>query len=165
MEHCYKTFISIGNGLQSFSRLLNAVESLNHLLPKPVIVQAGHTHFVSKDNQVVDFVSMDDFIRYVNDAQLLILHAGAGSIMNAIKAGKCPIVMPRMLKYKEVINDHQVSLAKMMHAEGRVIMTETEEELEIAIKRVLSDNFVSSTKTNSKASLVIKNKLDEFLNE
>ena len=91
------TFVSVGNANQPFSRLLEAVAILAEQggLPLPVIVQHGHTPFVSTSCKAIDFMAMEDFSEYVQSAELLIIHAGAGSMIHACQAGKVPVVMPR----------------------------------------------------------------------
>jgi len=164
LERCYKTFVSIGNGKQYFSRLLNAVEACADLLPQPVLVQCGHTPFVSKKLDVIDFVSMDDFIRYVHNAEMLILHAGAGSVLHAINAGKHPILMPRSKKFDEIVNEHQVSLASTLHDAEKAIMVDNEQELKTAIQRILNEEIRLSANSNkSPAFNIIKSRLAQLL--
>jgi len=43
----------------------------------------------------MDFVGMEQFIEMLRGAQLLILHAGVGAVLQAIEAGHVPVVMPR----------------------------------------------------------------------
>jgi len=164
LEPCYKTFVSIGNGKQYFSRLLNAVEQNISHLPHPVLIQCGHTPFVSQQGTVVDFVNMDDFLLHVAQAEVLILHAGAGSVLNAIKAGKRPIVMPRIAKWDEVVNDHQIPLAKMLHEEGKVWMVENADQLQTAIiKTRIEGSNVQAHHQVSRGFEIIKKKLAEVL--
>ena len=40
------TFVTIGNGTQSFHRLLEAVREVIDDLPQPVVIQTGRTPFV-----------------------------------------------------------------------------------------------------------------------
>ena len=116
LEHCYNTFISVGNAKQHFLRLLNALESLVDILPQPVLVQCGYTPYQSNIYKTIDFINMDTFAHYVNAAQILILHAGAGSVLHALKANKYPIVVPRKSQFNEHVNDHQVAFARIFES-------------------------------------------------
>lgn len=165
MEPCYKTFVSIGNGKQYFTRLLDAVDANSRLLSEPVLIQHGHTPYFSNDFKTIPFVSMDEFIRHIHDADILILHAGAGSIMNAIKAGKRPIVMPRLADHDEIVNDHQVPFAKILHDEGKVIMVQNANELAAAIQRTKEEGISLATKRQSSRAVgIIKQRLASLLN-
>ena len=106
------TFVSVGNASQPFMRLTEAVSRIAARLPAPVVVQHGHTSF---DCPVCDgraFVEMDEFAGLMGRSRLIILHAGAGSILQALDAGKYPVVMPRRLAHGEHIDDHQLELAQ-----------------------------------------------------
>jgi beta-1,4-N-acetylglucosaminyltransferase len=163
----YKTFVSIGNVKKEFTRLLKAVEENLDLLPKPILIQRGHTAFEIKQHEFVevhDFISMDQFIHLFQTVEILIVHAGAGSIMNAIKAKKIPIVMTRLPQYDEIINDHQVGFARNLQQEGRIMLIENSQELATAIQTQINKNNHSSIQeTTSRAAEVIKSKLSAWL--
>ena len=159
----YKTFVSIGNGQQNFYRLLHAVEANIHLLPKPILIQCGHTSFKSMHAEVVQFINMDRFLETMRHAQILILHAGAGSVMNAMRAGKKPIVMPRREIFNEIVNDHQVIFAKRLHQADKVVMVENEDELAKAIQQT-NEQKTDVLKEKSQALHIIRNTLSVLLN-
>jgi UDP-N-acetylglucosamine transferase subunit ALG13 len=165
LELCYKTFVSIGNGKQNFLRLLNAVTQLIDYLPKPILIQSGHTPFSYHECDVVDFVSMDNFIRHVTEAQLLIFHAGAGSVLNAIRAGKRPIVMPRRARFDEHVNDHQVEFAKILHSAGKVFMVQDTDGLRLTIEKFHEEDISLKPIDNPPAFDVIKTLLARLLSE
>ena len=79
---------------------------------------------------------MAEFSRYVAEAQLLILHAGAGSVIHAIQAGKIPLVMPRRAKYGEHVDDHQLEFARALAAAGKVVLAEEPDDLIVAVEEV-----------------------------
>ena len=165
MEPCYKTFVSIGNAKQHFKRLLDAVHVHIHLLPQPILIQRGHTPFESSICAVVDFINMDKFVDYVAKAEILILHAGAGSILHAMRNKKRPIVMPRCKKYFEHVNDHQVAFARAIHSEGKIILIENESELEFAIKKTSNSDPISCFEdAHSQGVDIIKNKIAQLMN-
>jgi UDP-N-acetylglucosamine transferase subunit ALG13 len=81
---------------------------------------------------------MAEFERLVAEAELLILHAGAGSVMHALQAGKVPIVMPRRVAFKECVDDHQVEFAEALSQAGRVVVVHDTEQMCAAIDRALA---------------------------
>jgi beta-1,4-N-acetylglucosaminyltransferase len=124
------TFVSVGNATQPFTRLLEAVCSLAPQLPQPVFVQFGSAQsFVCPRCAGVGFLKMGEFAQRVNEAELLILHAGAGSVIHAVHAGKVPVVMPRRAKYGEHVDDHQLEFARALAEVGKVVMVEEPEFL------------------------------------
>ncbi len=127
------TFVSVGNATQPFQRLLDAVASVAQLLPQPVIVQCGTGRFEVANCNTIKFLALDEFERLVALSQLLIIHAGAGSVINAIRSGKVPVVMPRRVALGEVVDNHQLEFALAMKEAGRVIMADNAEELVNAV--------------------------------
>jgi UDP-N-acetylglucosamine transferase subunit ALG13 len=118
------TFVTVGNATQPFARLLEAVERLAvaGALPGPVVVQSGHNPgFVSRVCVVRPFLNMDEFEARVASATLVIGHAGAGTIVHALAAGRTPVVMPRRAMYGELIDDHQADFVRRLANERRVI--------------------------------------------
>jgi len=72
---------------------------------------------------------MEQFEQLVAESELLILHAGAGSVMHAVRAGKIPVVMARKARLGEHVDDHQEELARELERAGRVVVAERPEEL------------------------------------
>lgn len=131
------TFVSLGNATQPFNRLLDAVVAIVSMLPEPIVVQYGNTPFSNGEFTASPFLELSEFIRYIEDADLLILHAGAGSVIHAINAGKVPVVMPRRAKYGEIVDDHQLEFARALAEKGKVVIAEEPEQLADAVRRAL----------------------------
>ena len=129
------TLVSVGNALQPFPRMLDAVCAIAHTLPQPVIVQYGHTPFNCQGCQAHDFLDMPTFEDHMAKAELVILHGGAGSVINAIRAGKVPVIVPRRAEFAEHINNHQVEFAQLLAKQGRVVLVENPGELQLAVTR------------------------------
>jgi UDP-N-acetylglucosamine transferase subunit ALG13 len=132
-----KTFVSVGNANQSFHRLIDAVIRIAPMLPQPVIIQHGHSPYQGNDCTPMKFLDMEDFSLHVKESELLIFHAGAGSVMHAIQAGKVPVVMPRRAKYGEHVNDHQWEFALALAEMGKVVVAEEPDKLAEAVRRAL----------------------------
>ena len=130
------TFVSVGNATQPFPRLLDAIAKLAPSLPQPVTVQTGCNTFASSTCRSVNFLSMESFTAHIREAELLILHAGAGTVINAMQAGKLPIVVPRRACYGELVDDHQLGFARALAAVGKVVVVEDMRQLTDAVKDV-----------------------------
>ncbi|WP_439532567.1 glycosyltransferase [Polymorphobacter sp.] len=134
------SFVSVGNATQPFPRLIAAVMKHAVLLPLPLVVQHGSTpgSLLGPLPGGVPFLSMAAFEAEVARARLLILHAGAGSVIHAVRAGKRPVVMPRRQHLGEHVDDHQLEFARALSASGHVILAETEGDLPDAIAAALA---------------------------
>ena len=115
-KELHGTFISLGNSKNDFSRAIRLIELAQHLLPRPIVAQIGYTNYSSPHFNNIKFVTESKFIQYIALSKLIISHAGAGVIINCLKEGKKPIIIPRLSKFDEHIDDHQLNLAIKMDA-------------------------------------------------
>jgi len=132
------TFVSVGNATQPFPRLLDAVCEIADRLPQPVFIQHGSTPIGKCSCTAVAFVEMGEFERLVAKSDLLIIHAGAGSMIHAARAGRVPVVMPRRARHGELVDDHQVEFARLLARSGRIVLVEEPADLESAVATALS---------------------------
>jgi len=116
------TFVCVGNTLQPFDRLLRGVEAIAGRLPQPVVLQHGAAEWRSEVCETIDYLEMNEFMAYVKDSELLIMHAGAGSIIHAVGAGKIPVVVPRRSSLGEHVDDHQFEFCRELEQGSRVIV-------------------------------------------
>jgi UDP-N-acetylglucosamine transferase subunit ALG13 len=77
------------------------------------------------------FTSLLDKIK---DADVVVTHAGVGSIMCAIQVGHTPVVFPRLRRYGEAVDDHQSELAEALAERGTVIVARSASELAAAVE-------------------------------
>jgi UDP-N-acetylglucosamine transferase subunit ALG13 len=114
-------FVTLGTQKQSFKRLLNEVENCKILNNEEIVAQVGHTKFTSDRIKVVDFLQEDEFSRYIANAEFVITHGGVGSIFSAILKDKKVIAMPRLKKYVEHVNDHQIEICEKLASMGYIV--------------------------------------------
>jgi UDP-N-acetylglucosamine transferase subunit ALG13 len=159
------TFVTVGNAMQPFGRLLEAVDRLAiaGALPEPVIVQSGHNPaFVSRACLVHPFLKMEEFEERVAAATLVIGHAGAGTIVHALATGRMPVVMPRRAMYGELIDDHQAQFVRRLASEGRVIAAWEAGDLGDAVTIARSRHTAPAARTASLVSVVAR-EMDEVM--
>lgn len=82
------------------------------------------------------FVPFGRMVELVESADIVVSHAGVGSIICAMRAGHVPIVFPRLKRYAETVDDHQAELAEALEHRGNVIVVWTPEELADAVAAV-----------------------------
>jgi UDP-N-acetylglucosamine transferase subunit ALG13 len=159
------TFVTVGNATQPFARLLDAVERLAiaGALPAPVVVQSGHNpRFVSRVCVVRPFLKMEEFEARVASATLIIAHAGAGTLVHALAAGRRPVVMPRRSMYGEHVDDHQAALVQRLAAEGRVIPAWEPADLGPAAEAACSTDTAASRPTPLLVAVVAR-EIDDLI--
>ena len=131
-------FVTLGTQDKGFPRLLEAIEEAieNKYIKEKVIVQAGYTEFESNNMEIYKLLPMDKFDDYMKKCDLLITHADVGSIMSGLKFNKKIIAAPRLEKYGEHTNDHQLEIAKEFAKEGYIICLEDFSSLGDIIKDI-----------------------------
>ena len=134
-------FLTVGTQDKPFTRIIQAVEQavIDGKIIDEVIVQAGNTKYESKVLTVLNYVPFDEFNKYLSKADIIITHGGVGSILNALKLKKKVIAVPRLEKYGEHINDHQLQVIKKMTEQGYILSTEDENKIAEKIKE--AENF------------------------
>jgi UDP-N-acetylglucosamine--N-acetylmuramyl-(pentapeptide) pyrophosphoryl-undecaprenol N-acetylglucosamine transferase len=107
-----RVFVTLGT-LQSY-RFDALVDAVLASLPRPadVVWQVGVTSRSDLPGRVHEAVSVEDFARYVEWADVVVTHAGVGSVMRILELGKSPIIVPRRRSRGEHIDDHQVQIAR-----------------------------------------------------
>lgn len=117
------TFVSVGNSTQAFPRLLDAVLQVATRLPQPVFVQYGACNaFDCPTCDSAPYISMVEFERRVSEATVLIMHAGAGSVIHAVRSGRVPVVMPRSSALGEIVDEHQREFADALGLMGKLVV-------------------------------------------
>lgn len=107
-------FVTVGSQKFQFNRLLEEVDRLieNGNIQEEVFAQIGVSDYKPRNYKYKDFMTQEEFNEYLDRANIIITHAGTGVIVNAIKKEKKVIGVPRLAKYEEHVDDHQIQLIK-----------------------------------------------------
>lgn len=158
-------FVTVGTQDKPFTRLISAVENavINKDITDEVVVQAGNTKYDSKVLNVLNYVPFDEFNKFISKADIIITHGGVGSILNALKLKKRIIAVPRLAKYGEHINDHQLQVIKKMTDDGYILSCENENEIAIKVRE--AENFIPKEYTSNTENFIndFKEVLDDVL--
>lgn len=123
-------FVTCGSSPIGFERLMRALE----ILPaSELIVQHGPVA-APPCATGYDFLPFGRIVELMGEADLVLSHAGVGSIMCALQAGHIPIVFPRLKRHGETVDDHQVELARALEERGSVVVATTADELRAAVE-------------------------------
>lgn len=115
----YDVFASVGS-MFAFDRFARALDDWAAAHPATkVLVQIGSGGYEPKHAAFVRMMPPALYQRRIAEARLFVAHAGMGSIIAAIQAGKPLLMMPRRLDLGEHTTDHQVAtLAKFAARDG-----------------------------------------------
>lgn len=100
---------------------------------RDVFAQIGPTDYRPSSIQWTQFLEPAEFRTRLAAASVVVAHAGMGSIISALEAGKPILVMPRRGDLRETRNDHQVATALRFGELGRVAVAMDEAELRVKL--------------------------------
>lgn len=122
-------FVTVGAQMP-FDRLVRTVDAWAAAHPEHhVMAQVGeggtppqHMHWTAR-------IDAATFRRCLFEADLIVTHAGMGTILTALELGKPTIVMPRRGDLRETRNDHQVATAESLAGDDRIAVAWDERDL------------------------------------
>lgn len=157
-------FVTIGTQQQNFQRLF---DYLNHLDTKEkIVVQKGKTNYhFEKGIVAYDFISYHEMEKYIKKARIIITHGGGGTVFRALKLHKKIIVVPRLSKYKEHINDHQLEFSNYLKEKDYCFVVQTEEEFQEAFNKIDTYSFQPYVSGEKKFIKHIEMEIDQLLME
>jgi UDP-N-acetylglucosamine transferase subunit ALG13 len=74
--------------------------------------------------------------RVLELADIVVSHAGVGTILCAIRAGHTPVIIPRLKRHGEAVDDHQADLAAALANHGTVWLAPSIDDLPAAVAAV-----------------------------
>lgn len=131
-------FVTLGTQDKPFDRVVKKIDELveKKIIKEEVIIQCGASNVKTKNVKLVDFIPYEDFNSYIENSSYIIAHAGVGSVLDGLKARKKVIVVPRLAKYNEQKNDHQLQITEEFGKRGLIIPCKDENDLEKAISKL-----------------------------
>lgn len=129
-------FATSGTTSFPFKRLLGAVEMISVFHPREkIILQYSQPldRTFSHSIEVFKFIPVRSMNLMFSTADVVLTHAGFGSVSQAIKLGKRPpIVFPRLSKFGEHIDGHQLAFARYLASRKFVhLLLKPEDVLEL----------------------------------
>lgn len=108
-------FVTVGTQLK-FDRLIEWVELCLNSSNHEIVAQIGNGKKPATHIKYFDYCDANIISQYINDAEIIISHAGMGTVLNAIKYNKKLIIVPRQYSLGEHRNDHQMATAKWIES-------------------------------------------------
>jgi len=130
-------FLTVGTQFP-FDRLVKTVDGFidSNGFDEEILAQIGDSTYRPQNFEAAASLDKNLFDKYLRDASCIISHAGMGTITMALEHGKPLLVMPRRKIYGEVVNDHQVDIAKKFDELGHVLVAYEAADLPEKIKQI-----------------------------
>jgi UDP-N-acetylglucosamine transferase subunit ALG13 len=120
---------------QGFERLIRKMDEIAGRLNEEVVMQIGGTKYTPENAKHFDFTTEQEIKELCRKARVVVTH-GAMSIVDALDQGTPVVAVPRLKKYGEVIDDHQLYLVQELEKAGKVTAVYDVEELEETLEKV-----------------------------
>jgi len=136
-------FVTLGNQNFQFNRFLEKIDDLimNKVINDEVFAQIGHTLFKSNQMKTMDFLTKEEFNNYIKKSNIIISHAGTGSLISSLRNGKKVIAAARLKRHNEHIDNHQVEILEAF-SNRNLILGLSEDLSDFETKLSALDNFV-----------------------
>ena len=136
-------FITLGSQKFQFNRLLKAVDELVAAgkIKDEVFAQIGYSDYKPMNYKYEQFLDREKFSQVMDKAEIVITHGGTGAIIGAVKKGKKVIAVPRLAKYGEHVDNHQLQLVGQFKELNLICVCQDCARLEEAIQTVKSTTY------------------------
>ena len=131
-------FVTVGSQKFHFDRLLIKVDSLvkSGVITQETVMQTGASSYRPSHCRYQAFYDKEALAQLMDQCDILITHGGVGTMIEAVRKGKKIIAVPRLARYKEHVDDHQLQVMKEFHAMHLVYACPDVEKLPWALNRV-----------------------------
>jgi len=154
-------FLTVGTQFP-FDRLVQAIDRIiaDGLISETVFGQIGDGACKPRNFQAVARMEKAEFDKHLTEASAVIGHAGMGTISMALNNRKPLLAMPRLKKYGEVVNDHQMDIARKFSQMGHILAAYGVEDLPQGVRRLA--DFVPEQRRP--AAQAVADRISRFLN-
>ncbi len=138
-----------------FDRLVRAVDVwAGERGRTDVYAQIGSTKYQPQNLQFKHFISPSEFSELAEKADVVVAHAGMGSIITALTLRKPILVMPRRASLNEHRNDHQLATARHLAEKGIVEVAQDEIELIRKLDDIQKIEIRTAVKNDASLNLI-----------
>ncbi len=156
-------FITTGTQVQ-FDRLIQAMDEIAPSLHgQEIIAQAFDIKYQAKNIKTLEYIAPIDFKSYVDAADLIISHAGTGTILSVAQMEKPLIVFPRLGKLREARNDHQLATCRKMEEICLLQVAYDEVQLKEKIDAYFRGELPVMNRVSPYASAELLNNISDFI--
>jgi glycosyltransferase, family 28 len=158
-------FVTVGTHEQQFNRLIKKIDQLKKdgHIKDDVFIQTGFSDYIPESCDWKKFLSYEEMIQKIKDAKIVITHGGPSSFILPLQYGKTPIVVPRMKKYDEHVNDHQVEFCRKYNSlNNNIIVVVNIDELNSELFSIVEKKTLINSNSNT---LIFCKRLSKVLEE
>ena len=139
----FMIFVTVGSQKFQFNRLLKALDKLvgEGKIKDSIFAQIGYSTYIPKNYRYKAFLNRNEFISYEKEANIVITHGGTGAIIGAVKAHRKVIAVPRLKKFGEHVDNHQLQILAEFKQLNIIDVCKNCDNLDRAIREVKKKEF------------------------
>lgn len=131
-------FVTIGS-MFPFDRLIRLMDGFAAANPgAELLAQIGEGDYVPAHMRYVRRLGQTEFAGAVAGAELVVAHAGMGSVITASQYGRPIVMMPRLQRQGEHTTDHQIATANWLRGKPGVFIADGDADLGPRIAEALA---------------------------
>lgn len=136
-------FVTVGSQKFQFDRLLRAVDALvaSGAVEGGAFAQTGASAYIPKSFPSEAFLDRRRFGELMDGSDVVVTHGGTGAIIGAVKRGKRVVAVPRLARFGEHVDDHQVEIVRQFADVGLIEPCYDAERLPEAYVRALEGEY------------------------
>lgn len=156
-------FVSVGS-MMPFDRLIRVMDKWAHQhAEQEVLAQIGGGAYTPSHMRWTRMLSPSNFREAVQNATIIVAHAGMGSFFVAMESHKPIVLLPRFAANREHTTDHQVHTVQWLRDKPGVYVAMSDDELGPAIERAQIERNFAANDFNRFAPQPFLAKIRQFL--
>jgi UDP-N-acetylglucosamine transferase subunit ALG13 len=133
-------FVTVGSDHHRFDRLMAWTEEWLASVSGNVECVVQHmTSRLPLGARGQQMYARDQMLDLMRHATVVVGQGGPGTIMDARSSGRLPVVVPRLSRLSEAVDDHQVAFTRRLAQDGYVKVAESVDALRSELDRALAE--------------------------
>ena len=136
-------FVTLGSQKFQFNRLLIELDKLveEKKISNDIFAQIGYSDYKPKNYEFKEFLDREQFSEFMDKCDTVITHGGTGAIVGAIKRDKKVIAVPRLAKFGEHVDDHQLQIIDQFTNMNFIVGVKETNEIYEALEQLKTIEF------------------------
>lgn len=154
-------FVTVGHQMP-FDRMLGLIDRWSRKHDRhDVFAQTGESEFRSDFFRCEQWLTPDEYRQRLDECSGIISHAGTGTIIQGLMLEKPILVLPRLARYSETRNDHQVGTARYFDSRGLIMAAYDDDGFSAALEQF--ESFIPRERMGEHASPELLERLTSFI--
>jgi UDP-N-acetylglucosamine transferase subunit ALG13 len=116
--------VTVGMHHQGFERLIEAMDAVAATTDEQTVMQIGTSAYEPRYASWFRFGEQERLEQLCAQARAIVGHAGAGTVIAAVRHNRPLVLVPRRFARHEHVDDHQIELARILATAGTAVMVE-----------------------------------------